>query len=417
MSAHESVGELVGNRYQLHEKLGAGGMGAVYRAIDRLTGKTVALKRVLLEHTDAAPTGSRRELRLSIAREFRTLASLHHPHIIAVSDYGFDANGHPYFTMDLLLGAQTLLEAASDVAAPVKVRLLIDLLRALAYIHRRGIVHRDLKPANVLVDDEQVYVLDFGLAMEGISVRDEEGTSGIAGTIAYMAPELLLEEPATPASDLYAVGLMAYEILTGRYPFDRGDTGSLVGEILQRLPDTSALHVDTARVIDRMLAKQPAERFQSADDVIVALCAAAGQPVPVETAEIRESFLQASAFVGRELELGQLLDALNTMLETGAGSSWLIGGESGVGKSRLLEELRIQAQIRGVLILRGQGVADGGAPFQVWREAARRLALSTPLSTLEAGVLKAIVPDIGALLGNNVAAAPELDAKNAAQRL
>ncbi|KAB2860075.1 MAG: serine/threonine protein kinase, partial [Anaerolineae bacterium] len=156
---------LLGNRYQLHEKLGEGGMGAVYRATDRLTGQAVALKRVLIPTGGTSPETDSSRLRLSLAREFQTLASLRHPNVIGVEDYGFDTNQQPYFTMTLLEKPQTILEVGAKASLDQKIDLLIQLLQAMAYLHRRGILHRDLKPANVLVEDgETVRVLDFGLA-------------------------------------------------------------------------------------------------------------------------------------------------------------------------------------------------------------------------------------------------------------
>jgi serine/threonine protein kinase len=156
----------VNNRYQLIDLLGEGGMGAVYRALDRLTGETVALKHVAVSpgqlqfasRTDQDPA-------LALAQEFEVLASLRHPHIIAVRDYGFDADHRPYFTMDLLENATTIIEAGHDRLVEFKINLIQQMLLALMYLHRRGIVHRDLKPGNALVKGGMVKVLDFGLSV------------------------------------------------------------------------------------------------------------------------------------------------------------------------------------------------------------------------------------------------------------
>src|SRR6185295_9934924 len=117
-------------------------------------------------------------------------------------------------TMELLEGARTILQAGRNQERAAQVSLLVQTLEALAYLHRRGILHRDLKPSNVLVVDGQVKLLDFGLA----SVR--EGAHGKVGTPAYMAPEVLLDKPLGPASDLYAVGVIAYQMFAGRHPYD-----------------------------------------------------------------------------------------------------------------------------------------------------------------------------------------------------
>ncbi len=405
--------QLIGNRYQLIDKLGAGNMGAVYQAIDKLTGQTVALKRVTVpgDRLRFASQGGNADFRLALTHEFQTLASLHHPHIISVLDYGFDAERQPYFTMSLLENFRTIVQAGEDATIVEKVRLLVEMLRALAYLHRHGIVHRDLKPENVLVDSEgRVKVLDFGLAAE----RQREGET--AGTLAYMAPEIMQEQAATNASDLYSVGVMAYELFAGRHPFEHESVGMLVTQTLTAAPDLSPLPDDASDIVGKLLEKDPADRYQNADTVVKDLSGAVGQAVPEESTAIRDSFLQAAKFVGRKAELEQLSDSLEKAT-SGQGSAWLIGGESGVGKSRLVDELSTKAMVKGALVLRGQGVAEGGLPYQLWREPIRRLVLSTELSDLEASVLKELVPDVGDLLGRDVADAPKLEGEAHQQRL
>ncbi|NDJ61587.1 MAG: protein kinase [Chloroflexi bacterium] len=404
----------IADRYQLLEKLGQGGMGAVYRAFDRLTQQIVALKQVTIPVNRlefSRSTGSDRLL--SLAVEFQTLATLRHPHIISVIDYGFDAERQPFFTMELLTAAQTITQAAQAAPFTTKVRYLIQLLQALAYLHRRGVIHRDLKPANIMVTaDAQVKVLDFGLAYE-ISTRPNE--TNIAGTLAYLAPEIVVGVPASVASDLYGVGLVAYELFVGQHPFVRSNA-NLLGTMLQHTPDTHSLDPALADLLDRLLAKQPDARPAHADAVIEALCAATGYPPLTETASIRESYLQASTFVGREQELQQLLAALAD-LRGGQGAAWLIGGESGAGKSRLLAELRIRALVAGVTVVRGQSVENGRLPYQPWRDVLPRLILAVELSDLEASILKAVVPNISDLLGRALPDAPSLTGRSGQERL
>jgi len=148
---------LIGGRYILHEELGTGSHGAVYRATDRLTGQMVALKRV------TAPLGqfeaaAEDDLRLTLANEFQMLASLHHPHIIGVLDYGFDAQRQPYFTMEYLHDAQTILQAGAGKPVAAQVELLIQVLEVLVYLHRQGVLPRDLKQSNLLVVDVEARV-------------------------------------------------------------------------------------------------------------------------------------------------------------------------------------------------------------------------------------------------------------------
>jgi len=404
---------LIGRRYQRLNLLGSGGMGALYRAVDLLTGQTVALKRVHAGSQKA--TGTPRSLevsRIALAREFSLLASLRHPNLITVMDYGFDEDRQPYFTMELQENAQTILQAARGQSISIQVNLLVQMLQALAYVHRQGIVHRDLKPGNVLVKDGMVKVLDFGVSAHRAEV------SFTAGTLAYMAPEVWSGQAASPVSDLYSVGVMAYEILAGRRPFASSDVQRLMDDILHAQPEMSHLPSNErlGEVVGRLLEKTPAKRYSDARSVIQALCAAIGQPLPQETAVLRESFLQAAQFVGREAELSRLVETLE-LSSQGQGGAWLIGGEAGVGKSRLLEELRVHALVKGALTLRGQEVKEGGNPFQVWREILRWPALLAGVTDHEASVLKALVPDIGALLGRHIPDAPELDVTAAQMRL
>ncbi len=403
-----TVANTVGDRYILLSTLGSGGMGMVYAALDRLEGQQIALKRVMApsSYFPTDSTDNNQDLRVALTHEFRTLAGLRHPNVIPVLDYGFSGAGQPYFTMPLIENASTLIEAAQDLDIPAKVGLLLQMLGALAYLHRRDILHCDLKPGNVLVDNSGVVrVLDFGLASSRA-----KGTS-LAGTVHYIAPELLNGAPTTSRSDIYAAGILAYQVLTGQYPYTDDDLRLLINHVLQGRVNWEALEVVSAAypvalgalplaaIVRKMMHGDPAQRYAEVEPIIADWCAAIGRPLPPETPAVREGYIQAATFVGREEELGLLTDALGNIQTKTGGSAWLIGGESGVGKSRLLEELRVRALIDGALVLRGQGVEGGGLPYQVMRDALRRLVLAVPPSPEEASILKTIVPDMGELLG------------------
>ncbi len=410
-------------RYRLQDKLGQGGMGVVYRATDRLTGSTIALKQVqvpaeYLQFMSRPSETISHSLQTALGREFQTLATLRHPNIISVLDYGFvqtETGPQPFYTMTYLPEAETLLDAGKELSINEKLDLVQQTLQGLAYLHRRGILHRDMKPENVLVVDGQVRILDFGLALSQREARKEDAPSGSS---AYLAPELWEDGSPGIASDLYALGVMAFELLGGQHPFGTLDHG-FVDRVLDAAPDLDLMGVndDLCQVIAKLLAKSPDARYHHAGEVQATLHSAQGQQVPPETSLIRESFLQAAAFVGRKTELDQLTEALE---QTVAEQSpvWLIGGESGVGKTRLADEVRIQAMLQGLTILRGQSVEGGSLPFQLWREPVRRLLLMHPdIPDLQAGILKDIVPDMDGLLDRGVVDAPKLDGRAYQQRL
>lgn len=397
------------NRYVLKEQLGAGGMGAVYRAYDCLERQWVALKQVNTP-VEALAFNSRTSFgdeQVAMLQEFSILASLRHPHIISVLDYGLE-HGQPYFTMELLQQAQSFSDATKDYSAHQQAEMLIQILEALRYLHRRGVIHRDLKPDNILVwHHKYVKLLDFGLSVSA------EVAKGRAGTVAYMSPETIRHGRTVPQSDLYAVGVIAYEMFVGRLPFEPSDLMSK----LRGLADMSPLQEHPAEtIIERLLLSDPFDRYHNAEDCIRALRHAFKLPHEGESVFLRESFLQASTFIGRDSELQTLTDALKNV-RRGDTAFYLIGGESGVGKSRLLDEFRIQALVTGAFVMRGQAIKTGATSFKLWRNIVRRLLLQVTVSDFNASVLKAIVPDIDDFIGRTVSAAPELSGQAYQERL
>lgn len=419
MFVNTPASSIIGNRYLLLNMLGEGSMGAVYRVVDRLQGNLVALKKVARDTGDlnfatASAFDSPKSLDLALANEFQILARLRHPHIVSVLDYGFDADKRPYFTMDLLPNARTIHEAALERSYADRIQLLLQLLEALAYFHQRGIIHRDLKPENVLVDERgQLRVLDFGLALSAEYATQAEEM--LYGTLAYMAPEVLQGQPARAQSDLYGFGLIAYHVLGGSYPFDVSNARQLIDNVLYDIPDVSRFASAIGRFLERLLAKDPEDRYQNVDQVIDALCEATDFPRPQESPAIRESYLQTAPFVGRVPEMRTLLDMIDN-IQTHKGAVCLVGGESGVGKSRFLNEIRVHALVRNIPVLQGQAIAEGSTPYHVWRRIFQWLAIVTELTDLEAQVLKDFLPSSAETL-QDVPPAPELSGQAAQERL
>lgn len=407
------------NLYTLIEPLGAGGMGVVYRALDRSKAQQVAIKRVIVPPDLLQLTSSTGgdEYYLGLAKEFELLATLRHPNIISVYDYGFDQDRQPFLVMELIEDAEEITAPSGQLTLEQKVDILLQMFEALDYLHRRGVIHSDLKPSNVLMNraNEQNYrvrVLDFGL-----SLREGDANIEAGGTLNYMAPEVLQGGKVSVAADLYAGGVIAYEMLSGKHPFDRDSLGEMIDAIMHRPVDIDSLDIpDTLKIVlYRLLARDPDDRYHSASEVLTALAAVIERQW-IESATMRESVIQAAAFVGRAAELSQLRTSLKAA-SSGQGSAWLVGGESGVGKSRLLEEVRIWALVQGAQVIRGQAVAEDSSQYAMWRDVLRRLVLTTEITDLEAAIIKPFVPDIAEIIGHPVEDAAELPGDEGLRRL
>lgn len=402
---------MVNSRYMLHEAIGEGAMGVIYRAYDRLDRQVVALKRVKpdpLAASDSPSQSNQRHYLTTITQEFQLLSSLRHPNIISVLDYGVDADKTPYYVMELLIESETILAASQQESFNQRIHYLIDTLQALEYLHRRGILHRDLKPANILITGEKtVKVLDFGLA----TFKQADNITALSGTLAYMPPEVLKGAGAVEQSDLYSLGILAYQMFVGKHPFDSQDVNKMIYETVSSPPPLDPLaqiHPQLAVIIGQLLEKSPDARYLSAYAVIVALSSLIQTDTPAESLAVRESFLQASQLIGREVEMNELMTAYRQS-KTESVRLIFIYGESGVGKSRLLDEVRIRVLIDNSLVLRGYANSNELHPFGIWREPLRQLCLMPNLiDDISASILKPLIPDIEALLNRRVADAPPL---------
>ena len=373
--------QTINARYQLEQKIGEGGMGEVHLATDRLTSQKIALKQVripLAELSWLSKSSAHQtinDLRLGLAREFQILATLRHPHIISVLDYRFDSDSMPFYTMEFLANAKTILEAAAPLKLEGKLDLVRQMLQALTYLHRRQVMHRDLKPNNILVSNNQVKLVDFGLS----SHKGQNGTS--SGTLLYMAPEMLrnLGETFVEATDLYSVGIILYQLFAGKHPYDT-DSPKFANQVLHDPPDISELNAEEplAAFVARLLAKTPAERYPDAQTCLVAFEEALGKVSPSETHAIRESYLQAASFIGREKELSWLSSFLKKTKEEGS-RCCLLGGESGVGKSPLIGRVPRPRHCRRVGGLVSSNIG-GGNPLS---RLARYFASSHPRHRIE----------------------------------
>jgi eukaryotic-like serine/threonine-protein kinase len=279
------INTLFDGRYKILRKLGAGGMANVYLAEDQELGRRVAIKILNERHANDDQFVER------FRREAKNAAGLSHPNIVSIFDRG-EAEGTYYIAMEYLDGRS--LKELITTRGPAPINVAIDyarqILAALRVAHRQGLVHRDIKPHNVLVDGEgRVKVTDFGIARAGPSQMTEEGS--IIGTAQYLSPEQAQGAPVTPASDLYSVGIVLYELLTGEVPFAGETPVELAMKHLSKVPEPpSQLRPEVPRDLDfvimRALAKAPADRYQSADEMDADLARIArGVAVSPETEE------------------------------------------------------------------------------------------------------------------------------------
>jgi WD40 repeat protein/serine/threonine protein kinase len=380
--------------YRLLERVGEGAFGVVYRATQPQIGREVAIKAV---HPELAnhPDFVRR-----FEREAQIVARLEHPHIVPLYDYWREPDG-AFLVMRFLRGGSLEDLIALGPLDPERAAAILDQTAAgLAAAHRQGVVHRDVKPGNVLLDEEDnAYLSDFGVALDAGSPERPSGTL-MRGTPAYLSPEQIRLEAATPQSDIYALGVVLYEMLTGRHPFPESSLAALPDHHLrQPLPSVCdrrpELPVGVDDVLATATAKDAAARFTDPLQVAAALraalqgSAASSQPVR----EIRNpykglrAFLEADAgdFFGRETLAKRLVHRLE---EAGETARFLaVVGPSGSGKSSVVRAGLVPALRRGALEGSDRWyvieVLPGSDPFRELETALLGVAVEPPPSLLE----------------------------------
>src|ERR1700690_2480104 len=274
------LGTMIAGRYRLDAVIGRGGMSTVYRAFDTVLERPVAIK---LMHREIAADSDQLE---RFRREARSVAQLNHPHVVSVIDAGEEPShdgedpptGTPYIVLEYVDGEtlKGLIRRDGPLEIPQAIAYAIEIARALAAAHERRIVHRDVKPQNVLIDPEGgAKITDFGIARslseEGLTMAGK-----VLGTTDYVSPEQALGQPVTPQSDLYSLGVVLYEMLTGTIPF-RGDSPVAVAmkPARETVPDVQAcrpqISAATAAVVERALAKDLQERYPDAPAMAAAL--------------------------------------------------------------------------------------------------------------------------------------------------
>jgi tetratricopeptide (TPR) repeat protein len=389
-------------------------MGEVYLAHDATLERRVALK-LLPARTEADPVARER-----LRREARAAAALDHPFICKIHEVG-ESLGQSYIVMEYVEG-ETLHVLATN--GPMPTRQVLDIGHALAQAldeaHKRGLTHRDLKPTNIMVTRQgHVKILDFGLAKQTAPAAKATDSTGHGtaltdpgtrvGTPSYMSPEQILGGSVDPRSDVFSLGVVLHELVSGVHPFLRATPSDTMAAVLRDPPSTAGRDLEAvpglSAVIRRMLAKACAERFQTMAELRAELQAlrerswlstSAARSVPTLRPAAKA---ERTPFVARKAEQAELRRALDQML-VGQGGIVLIGGEPGVGKTRLVRELQNEAHQRGCMTLTGHCYEmEGTPPFMPFVEYMEEAARLVPQAFREAlgevaGEIATIVPSL-----------------------
>jgi hypothetical protein len=382
-------------RYQLLRKLGAGGMGEVWLATDRERGNEVAVKRMRFG-ADAPETQSDR---LRFKREFLVLSQLDHPGIVKVFDFG-ESGEDLYYTMEHVAGwplqeylagghwlappdpSSRYFETAAGLARVWKIAE--EALAILASLHARALVHRDLKPDNLLVDESgTVRLIDFGLAKDTADAARLTQTGGVVGTPSYLSPEQIRAQPLDGRADLYALGVILYELTTGALPFRGNSVSSVLQAHLQQA--AAAPRERNARIkplhsalILRLLAKEPSGRPASALETLRLLREAGEHSSQAGENTMTRSLNDATGaappppelliapYTGNVAARAAVLEVCDRLLR-GDGGALLIGGPQGSGKSRLGDEARAFAADHGFTVWAGAARSEGALAGQLFQ--------------------------------------------------
>jgi hypothetical protein len=368
-------GQILG-RYVIRRRLGAGGMGEVYRGFDTRLQREVAIK-ILRPRAQQRPDALQR-----FEQEARAASALNHPNIITLHDIGEESSS-PYIVMELFEGHSLRRRLSAPWTPRRLLQLAVQLAEGLVAAHEQEIVHGDLKPENILVNRQGIAkIVDFGLAQFRLSERrladgepDLPGPGAVMGTLGYVSPELLAGEPVDGRSDQFSLGAILYEVACRAPAFCGATPLETLARTLHAEPrplaeQRSDLPAAFLQVVTRCLRKSPSERYASTRELLEGLRAARRESAPLARSA------KAPSLVGRAAEMRQLLRMLAA---AGRGDAQLgfIRGPAGIGKTRLAEELAGRARRRGARVAVGRCWQDGeAAPLWPWRSILRDLGMA-----------------------------------------
>ncbi len=285
-------------RYEIVSELGRGAMGVVYKAKDPLIDRMVAVKTINLQNLDPE---KQKEYEARFYQEAKAAGRLSHPNIVTIYDLGKN-DGIAYIAMELMEGneLQHLLDNAKRPSVEETLNIVIQVAAGLAYAHEHDIVHRDIKPSNIMVlKNGQVKIADFGIARLPASLTLTQ-TGNIMGSPPYMSPELILNRPLAPRSDIFSFGVLLYQMLTGQLPFTGDNPHAVMYQIVQEEPPSPrSLNPEVtdalSAIVAKCLAKQPEDRYQDARELGKDLLSCHKAPSPQSSLHLYHLFAGASS--------------------------------------------------------------------------------------------------------------------------
>ncbi|MBU1076737.1 MAG: DUF2791 family P-loop domain-containing protein, partial [Spirochaetes bacterium] len=372
--------EIIQNKYRILEKLGEGGMSVVYTAED-----TAKKTRFAIKILKPGITSSYVEDVIRFKKEVALVSKFDHPGVIRFYETG-DYNNAPYLVTELTKGESlSVYLQKHKFSIDESVDVISQLVEALSYVHGKGVVHRDIKPGNIIINKEKnkykVKLLDFGLSLV-MELSQIKGEEEVVGTFGYMSPEAtgIVKKTIDERSDLYSLGIVFYNLLTGELPFKAKDTGALLHQ--QVAVEAPALHkvkpnipAILNEIVMKLLFKDPELRYQSARGLLhdIQRYRKGEKEFIIGQQDQKVKLTYQTRLVGREEEVGKIKELFNNVKQ-GEGSICLIGGEPGVGKTRLVEAIQEYAYEQGYavggLFIRGRCLnQENKIPYQPIRDA------------------------------------------------
>ncbi|MFH0930311.1 MAG: sigma 54-interacting transcriptional regulator [Candidatus Zixiibacteriota bacterium] len=338
--------------YEIVQLIGKGTISNVFKAQDVIEQRIVALKVLCSEGQEDVER---------FKKEFLLLSQIKHPNIVKVFDFGFTNDGNPFFSMEFIEG-KDFRGYFKELDYQKFYQILIEILKTLEFLHSKGIIHGDIKPSNIFISSDEegnpvVKFTDFGFAEYGKVLEQLYWK----GTIPYLAPEIIRGEEYNHQVDLYSLGVMLYEVLTGKLPFEEFDLMSIAKSHLEKEPEFPRdlkIPESLKHQILKLLKKDPLDRYYSARELREEIEQASGIKLEEVDSNLIKSLMASTDFIGREEDFS-LLKYLYEEMKCGRTEVIHLEGECGVGKTRLLEEFKNFVQIQGGLVI-WKNIAESG---------------------------------------------------------